>query len=68
MIVDIDKKFQLWKENVYSDGHQSHQYQQTKQSPLILTKLTWHKTTTTCDIFNPGPGLRQSQKCGGGIL
>ena len=50
-----------------NDGHQSHQYQQTKQSPLILTKLTGHKTTTTCDISNPGPGLRQSQKCGGGI-
>ena len=35
---------------------------------IILTKLTAHKTTTTFDISNPGPGLRQSQKGGGGIL
>ena len=48
-----------------NDGHQSHQYQQTKQSPLILTKLTGHKTTTTCDISNPGPGLRRAYNYGG---
>jgi len=40
MIVNNDKKFQLLKENLYSDGHHFHQYQQSKQSPLILTKLT----------------------------
>ena len=26
-----------------NDGHQFHQYQQNKQSPLILTELTEHK-------------------------
>jgi len=25
-----------------SDGHQLHQYQQSEQSPLILTELTEH--------------------------
>ena len=32
-----------WKENLNSDGHQFHQYQQNEQSPLILTELTEHK-------------------------
>ena len=34
----------LWKESLNSDGHQLHQYQQNKQSPLILTELTEHET------------------------
>jgi hypothetical protein len=29
----------LWKESLYSDGHQFHQYQQNEQSRLILTQL-----------------------------
>ena len=34
----------LWKESLNSDGHQFNQYQQNKQSPLILTELmTEHK-------------------------
>ena len=35
----------LWKESLNSDGHQFCQYQQNKQSPLILTELTEHKKT-----------------------
>jgi hypothetical protein len=31
------------KESLNTDGHQFHQYQQNKQSPLILTELTEHK-------------------------
>ena len=34
----------IWKESLYSDGHQFHQYQQNVKSPLILTELTEHKT------------------------
>jgi hypothetical protein len=33
----------VWKESLKSDGHQFHQYQQNKQSPLNLTELTEHK-------------------------
>ena len=33
----------LWKESLNSDSHQFHQYQQNKQSPLILTEVTEHK-------------------------
>jgi hypothetical protein len=43
----------LWKESLNSDGHQFHLYQQNVQSSLILTELTEHKKTTTCDIGNP---------------
>jgi hypothetical protein len=32
----------LWKENLNIDSHQSHQYQQNEQAPLILTELTKH--------------------------
>ena len=32
--------FKVLKESINSDGHQFHQYQQNKQSPLILTELT----------------------------
>jgi hypothetical protein len=39
------------------NGHQFHQYQQNKQSPLILTELTEHKKNMTCEIGNPGLGL-----------
>ena len=31
------------KESLNSDGHQFHQYQQNKQSLLILPELTEHK-------------------------
>jgi len=53
------------RESLNSDRHQFYQYQQIEQSPLILTELTEQKKTTTYDIGNPGPGLRQTQKCGG---
>jgi hypothetical protein len=39
-----------------------HQFQQKKQSPVILTELTVYKKTMTCDVGNPGPGLGQAQK------
>ena len=32
---------------------------------IILTELTEHKNTTTCEVENGGPGLGQAQKCGG---
>ena len=55
----LNKTFQIFlrKESVNGDGHQFHQYQQSKQSPLILTELAKHKRMTTCDVGNPGPGL-----------
>ena len=38
----------LWKESLNSDGQQFHQYQQNKQSALIVThrtqKMPWHMT------------------------
>ena len=40
----------LWKESLNSDGHQFHQYQQNKQSPLILTELTEHKKIPQHDL------------------
>ena len=40
-----------------------HQYQQKKQSPVILTELTVYTKTMTYDVGNPGPGLGQAQKC-----
>ena len=46
----------MMKKSLNSDSHQFHQYQQTKQSPLILIELTEHKKTTTYDVGNPGPG------------
>jgi hypothetical protein len=51
----------LLKESLNSDWHQLHQYQQTKQSLLILTGLTEHKmTTTTYDVGNQGHGFGQA--------
>jgi len=38
--------------------------QQNENSPLILTELTEHKTTTTYDVGILCPGLRQAQICG----
>ena len=40
-----------------------HQDQQNEQSPLTLTHWTKQKTLTF-DIENPGPVLKQEQKCG----
>ena len=51
------------KENLSSPDHQFHQYQQNKQSPLILTELIEQKKTMTYDFGNPGLG--QAQKCVG---
>jgi hypothetical protein len=55
----------LWKESLNSDDHQFHQYQQSEQSPLILTEVAEHKKTTTYDVGNPGPNLEQKQTFGG---
>jgi hypothetical protein len=44
--------------------HQQNKQQQNKQSPFILTEFPEHKKIT-CDIGNPGPGLRQVHKHGG---
>jgi hypothetical protein len=49
------------KESLNNDGQQFHQYQQDKQSPLIITHLT-QKEITTYDVGNLCPGLGQSQK------
>ena len=37
------KNNKLWKQSINSDGHQFHQHEQNKQSPLMLTQLTEHK-------------------------
>jgi hypothetical protein len=57
----------LWKERLNSHGQQFHQYQQNKQSPLILSHWTWKKpqNNTEYDVGNPGPGLGQEQICDG---
>ena len=39
----------------------AHQYQQSEQSPLILTELTEYKKTTTYDAGHPGPDLGQAK-------
>jgi hypothetical protein len=49
---------QLRKESLISDGHQFHQYQQNVTITSHLNSLNTKKTTT-CDIGNPGPGLKQ---------
>jgi len=41
------------------------QYQQNKQSLLISTDFTEHKKTTTYEVENPGPGVRQAPPYGG---
>ena len=58
----------LWKTSLNIDGHPFHQYQQNKQSLLILTELTKHKNTSIYDVGNPGTGLGQAQTCGGVFL
>ena len=50
----------LWKKSL----QQFHQYQQNKQSPLILTHSTQKKRTMTYNAGNPSPGLGQVQKFG----
>ena len=44
-----------------------HQYQQNKQSHLIVTEHAEHKNhdDTTYDVGNPIPGLGHAQKCDG---
>ena len=46
------------KESVNSNGHKFHQYQQNGQLPLISTKLTENKMTTTHDV---GTGTKMWQ-------
>jgi hypothetical protein len=53
----------IMKESLNSDGHQFHQYQQNEQLSLIITELTENKPQH--DIGNGGPGLGQTQQCGG---
>jgi hypothetical protein len=55
----------IMKKTFNSDSQQFYQYQQNEQSPLILNELAKHKKTTTYDLGNPGPKLRQAQICGG---
>jgi len=72
----------FWKESLNSDGHQLHQYQQSKQLYLIfnhsfkqwwpinsinIIKTNTEKKPTTYDIGNPGPGFGQAKKCGRGM-
>ena len=56
--MQICRQLFLLKENLISDGQQYHQYQQKEQSLNINKAMTY-------DIWNPGPGLRQAQRCGG---
>ena len=49
---------QFMKESVNSNGHKFHQYQQNGQLPLISTKLTENKMTTTYDV---GTGTKMWQ-------
>ena len=54
---------QLWEESLNNDGNQ---YQQNKQSPLILTEITEHKKDH--DIWRWKSsywGFGQAQICGG---
>jgi hypothetical protein len=50
------------KDSLNSNGQQCHQYQQKEQLLLRSLKI---KKTTTYDVRNPGPGLRQAQQCSG---
>ena len=47
-----------------SDGKQFHKYQQNKKITSHLESFIKQKTPT-CDVGNPGPGLRRTQKCDG---
>jgi hypothetical protein len=47
-----------------SDGHQFHQYQQSKQSPLILTELTNHKKDNCIWCWKSRSWLVTDTKCG----
>jgi hypothetical protein len=47
------------------NAHQLNQYQQSEQSPLILTKLAEHKKNTAYDVRNPGPYVGQVHTLGG---
>jgi hypothetical protein len=40
IIIDQADLSSLWKESLNGNGHQFHQYQQSEQSPLIVTELT----------------------------
>ena len=51
----------LWKERFNTDGQQCQQYQQNKQSPLIVIHCAWQ----SYDIGNIGLGLGQAQQYGG---
>ena len=53
------------KESLNCDGQQFHQYQQSEQSPLILTEVAEHNKTTTYDVENAGSNLEQEQTFGG---
>jgi len=54
----------LWRESLYSDGQQCHQYQQNEQSTLTLWTKKGGRETMKYDVGNPDPGLGHSQKSG----
>jgi hypothetical protein len=56
----------LCKEDLNSNGHQLHQYQQNELKQDLSNQLNSLNTrqSTTYDIGNPGPGLGQSQTFG----
>jgi hypothetical protein len=49
---------QLWKENLNSDDQQFYQFQQNKQSYLILTRGTQKRTMTYGYVYTVKPVLR----------
>ena len=49
MMVNNSTNINKTKESLNS-GQQFNKYQFNKLSPLILTELTVHKKTTTCDV------------------
>jgi hypothetical protein len=51
-------KLRIMKRKLNSKGDQFHQYQQNERPHFILTK----QKTTTYDVGNLSPGLRQADK------
>ena len=60
----LDLKCKVMK-GKFQQFHQFHQYQQNERSLLILTELTEHNKTTTCDVRNIIPSLGQTHKLWG---
>jgi hypothetical protein len=60
----VKRNSELRNDSLNSDGHQFHQYQQSKQLPLTANESNTEKITTY-SVGNPGPSLVQANKCGG---